>query len=98
LAEPDVIVEGGEASLPGIYRSPQRRRNPRAKSSTAAIDEQNTSTPSVDPNTNSVQVNSTSQPVPSANEIMSLVIQKLSDMLDFLIFYNSSQNSSAVNV
>jgi hypothetical protein len=97
LAEPDVIVDGGEASLPEIYRPPQRRRNLRAKSSTTVIDEQNT-TPSVDPNTNSVQVIPTSQPVPSANEIVTLVIQKLSEMPDFQNVYNSSQISSAVNV
>jgi hypothetical protein len=37
LAEPVVIVDGGEASLPEIYRTPQRRRNPRAKSSTTVM-------------------------------------------------------------
>lgn len=93
-----MIVDGGEASLPEIYRPPQCSRNPKAKSSTSVIDEWDTSTLCVDPNTNSVQVNSKSQPVPSANESVSLVIQKLSDMPDFLNFYNSSQTSSAVNV
>jgi hypothetical protein len=98
LAAPDVIVDGGEASLSEIYRPPQRRRNPSVKSSTTVIDEQNTSTPSVDPNTNSVQVIPTLQPVPSANEIVTLVIQKFFDMPCFQMFYNSSQISSAVNV
>ena len=98
LAEPDVIVDGGEASLSEIYRPPQRRRNPSVKFSTTVIDEQNTSTPSVDPNTNSVQVIPTLQSVPSANEIVTLVIQKFFDMPDFQMFYNSSQISSAVNV
>ena len=106
LAEPDVMVDEGEASLPEIYRPPQRRRNPRAKSSMSVTDEQNsytsvnpntTSSSSVNPNTN-IQVMPTSQPAPSANEIVTLVIQKLSDMPDFRNFNRGSQNPSAVGV